>query len=67
MDSFGPQKWKIKIVWSLYDAYVGPVKKTAFQAVVKLPIRPIEIIFFKTALDLDNDDDQNMFEHNLLR
>lgn len=50
-----------------YDAYVAPVKNVLSKLEAKLPIRPIEMIFFKTAIDLAEDEDQDKFEQNLLR
>lgn len=48
------------------ESYVAPVKNILTKLNAGLPIRSIEMIFFKTAMDLAEDEDLKVWERNLL-
>lgn len=53
------------IVFGAPDLYVPPVRNVLAKLLAGLPIRPIEMIMFKLALDLAEDNDINIWHKNL--
>lgn len=60
--------WNHKnIIFGQPDRYIGPVKNVLTKLQAGMPIRNIEMQFFKLALELAEDNDLNTWHKNLLR
>lgn len=53
------------IIFGTPDSYVAPVRNVLTKLQAHLPISNIEMVFFKTAIDLAEDDDLAQWHENL--
>lgn len=52
------------IIFGAPDTYVAPIRNVLAKLQAQLPIRDIEMVFFKIAIDLAEDDDIKQWHEN---